>query len=134
MTGAIERFLDKVHVNGSTGCWEWTASLNLCGYGRFKFDGKTIQAHRFSYAFFVGEMPEGMQMDHLCRTRRCVNPDHLEPVTPSENLERAFLHLGVCRNGLHPKTIPGRCQQCLMEHNRRGGRRRRARLKSGVFL
>jgi hypothetical protein len=83
-----ERFWDKVRVNPETGCWEWTAHLIRNGYGHFRWQGKMRRAHRLAYEALVGEIPEGFQLDHLCRTRNCVNPDHVEPVTPQENTLR----------------------------------------------
>lgn len=87
-----ERFSEKVSI-ASTGCWEWTAGLGTDGYGRFypgegAPPGTKVMAHRFSYQLFVGEIPEGLDIDHLCRNHSCVNPDHLEPVTRRENLRR----------------------------------------------
>lgn len=71
------------------GCWEWTAGLrNGEGYGNFHLRGRNCAAHRVSYAEFVGPIPEGADLDHLCRNRRCVRPSHLEPVTRKENLHR----------------------------------------------
>jgi len=81
-----ERFLEKVKKSGT--CWNWDASIRRGGYGRFTINGKSVVAHRFSYELLIGPIPEGMQLDHLCRNRKCVNPDHLEPVTLQENLRR----------------------------------------------
>ena len=83
-----ERFTKKYKVT-DTGCWEWTAGLfKKDGYGQFYNPGGSHLAHRYSYEYHVGPVPEGMQLDHLCRNRKCVNPDHLEPVTCRENLHR----------------------------------------------
>jgi hypothetical protein len=82
-----QRFTAKVWINFETGCWEWTATRNKKGYGVI-WDGKTRGAHRVAYELFVGPIPEGLQLDHLCRVRHCVNPAHLEPVTCRENLLR----------------------------------------------
>lgn len=85
--GATRRFFERFDEDPETGCWLWTgASAN--GYGRFMLRRRQTLAHRFSYEYFIGPIPEGLQIDHLCRTRGCVNPGHLEPVTPQENTLR----------------------------------------------
>ena len=73
------------------GCWLWSEKrLDHAGYGQFKFNGRNMPAHRFAYERLVGPIPEGLHLDHLCdRHRNCVNPSHLEPVSPSENAIRA---------------------------------------------
>lgn len=71
------------------GCWQWTGAINRHGYGQFLFtDGSRRAAHRIVYELIVGPIPEGLQLDHLCRNRGCVNPNHLEPVTNRENTIR----------------------------------------------
>lgn len=70
------------------GCWEWTGALHKAGYGELFVEGKRQRAHRLVYEALVGPIPAGMHLDHLCRNRRCVRPDHLEPVTPKENVHR----------------------------------------------
>lgn len=81
---ASQRFWMKVAIVPS-GCWEWTAGLWGGGYGRFVVDGRHVQAHRWAYESLVGPIPVNLQLDHLCRNRRCVNPNHLEPVSNREN-------------------------------------------------
>lgn len=70
-------------------CWIWTAGCSTGGYGQFRAENnhKTL-AHRWAYEHICGPVPAGLQLDHLCRIRRCVNPAHLEPVTQRENLLR----------------------------------------------
>jgi HNH endonuclease len=82
-----ERFWAKVDKTES--CWLWTGALAK-GYGQFGGTRKQrIQAHRWAYQELVGSIPEGLELDHLCRVRRCVNPAHLEPVTHSVNIMRS---------------------------------------------
>ena len=84
---SLERFMIKVR-QGKNGCVFWAASTNVYGYGQFWVDGRMVKAHRWAYEYFIGPIPPGLQLDHLCRNRNCVNPAHLEPVTCKENLLR----------------------------------------------
>lgn len=85
----VERFWEKVDRTG--GCWIWTAAEDGKGYGAFGVaEGLTVKAHRFAYEDLAGPVPAGLQLDHLCRNRLCVNPDHLEPVTNRENTIRGL--------------------------------------------
>lgn len=95
-----ERFWAWVDTGGANGCWLWTGMLSTSGYGQF---GKRIAAHRFAYEFAVGPIPNGLQLDHLCRVRNCVNPSHLEPVDPWENWRRGESPAAVNRRKTHCK-------------------------------
>src|SRR5690242_18719570 len=80
------RFLAKIKVNPESGCHEWQAYTDRDGYGCFWIKPTNYRAHRVAYELFVGPIPEGLVIDHLCRNRSCVNPAHLEPKTDLENL------------------------------------------------
>lgn len=83
-----ERFWPKVTL--SEGCWEWTGALSIGGYGVIPARPCAIYAHRCAYQLLVGPVPDGLELDHLCRNRKCVNPAHLEPVTHRENVLRGL--------------------------------------------
>ena len=83
-----ERFLSKVMPEPNSGCWLWVGTVNDRGYGTFWNGKKTYRAHRFSYEMHIGPIKEGLEIDHLCRIKTCVNPDHLEAVTHRENVLR----------------------------------------------
>lgn len=80
-----ERFMAKVIPVPESGCWIWEGSL-CGGYGSVCINGKAYRAHRVSYQMHKGEIPEGLTIDHLCRVRCCVNPDHIFPGTDTDNV------------------------------------------------
>jgi hypothetical protein len=77
-------------IDKTTGCWVWQRSTSFQGYGQVWNKGKLHRAHRVFYELHRGPIPDGLQIDHTCGNRLCVNPDHLEPVTPIENTWRAM--------------------------------------------
>ncbi|MFJ2909383.1 HNH endonuclease signature motif containing protein [Streptomyces sp. NPDC087228] len=79
----------SLHRKAPGRCWTWTAATNNRGYGGFKINGVAIGAHRWSYEQLLGPIPAGLELDHLCRTRACVNPSHTEPVTHRVNTLRS---------------------------------------------
>lgn len=87
----VGRLRSVLHVvNPDTGCWDWTGTLSWNGYARVNRDGRLQWAHRLYYQdkYGQGSIPQGMDLDHLCRNTKCVNPDHLEVVTKAENQRR----------------------------------------------
>lgn len=95
----LHRFMSKVSVEPNTGCWLWLGHVKPDGYGMFCLGGMH-SAHRVSFVHFHGDVPDGAEIDHRCRQRCCVNPDHLEAVTREENIRRA---VGYRR---HPESCP----------------------------
>lgn len=81
-----ERFMEKVAKDEATGCWNFTSSISKkAGNGRFTMNGRSRDAYKVAYEMFVGAVPEGLHLHHRCENRRCVNPNHLIPVTRSEH-------------------------------------------------
>jgi hypothetical protein len=135
-----QRIVEEDRGHGSP-CWIWQLS-KVHGYGQGKPPGRRQeQAHRFSYRAFVGEIPDGLHLDHLCRVRECCNPEHLEPVTPQENVRRALPFMvwpkkTHCKNG-HEFTLENTyyfrngsraCRKCVRAwQNARADARERSR-------
>ena len=94
-TSIKDRFDEKWMPEPNTGCWLWVASIGSHGYGQIHANGYPVLAHRLSYEMHRETIPEGMTIDHLCRQKVCVNPDHMETVTLAENLRRADHKAGI---------------------------------------
>ena len=128
------RMAAKVRL-GAGGCWEWTGVRQTDGYAKVKWRKRMVSAHRVTYELLVGSIPEGLEIDHLCSVRHCVNPAHMEPVTHRENVRRTNLRRfgasslpGACVHGHVLSKVgvrrSGQCAEC----DREAGRRYRARL------
>lgn len=92
---AANRFFDKVDLSGE--CWRWTAAISDNGYGKFWRGDRLVYAHQFAFELLVGDDIAGLDLDHLCRDRACVNPEHLEPVSRAENLRRGAGRGGILK-------------------------------------
>ncbi len=141
----LHRFMWHVRIEGD--CWFWD-DCSSEGYGRFYVGPHRYGAHRVSYEYFVGPIPEGYEVDHLCRNPSCVNPEHLEAVTQEENNRRSnspsavYARAVCCKNG-HPfdeantyykpngKNFHRICRACQAEKSRRRRARRRAEREQG---
>jgi hypothetical protein len=130
MTGMLDlpaQIQNKIIPEPNSGCWLWIGGLDYGGYGQWSVNSKTKiitkKAHRVVYEFYKGVIPNDLQLDHLCRVRCCVNPDHLEPVTGARNIQRGNTGLTNslkthCLRGhpyseenTHYRFVRGRCER-----------------------
>lgn len=132
----MKRFWDKTVKQGE--CLVWTGTKNPIGYGGFQVDGKRRLAHRVAYQLTKGEIPTGLEIDHLCRNKSCVNPEHLEVVTRSVNCLRKlpcthckYGHEFTKANTWIEKDGHRHCRHCHADRNWQGilGRRKYAEVK-----
>ncbi len=100
-----ERIGSRLNYDAMSGCWNWTGSDNGKGYGRIYSKGRFVYVHRASYEIARGPIPEGLQLDHLCRNPRCANPAHLEAVTNAENTRRGKV------SALRDRPAPTHCKR-----------------------
>ena len=126
--GREERFWSNVEKTET--CWLWTGYTDSDGYGRYG----APKAYRVAYELAKGAIPEGLEIDHLCRVRHCVNPDHLEAVTREENMRRAFAAKTHCKRGHEytaentyraPRSRNRFCRQCANQRAREYRQRQR---------
>lgn len=136
----VARFWNKVDATGD--CWVWTAGRDAKGYGRVRWNGENRLAYRVAWQLLVGPVPDGLQIDHLCRNPACCNPAHLEPVTMQENIRRGkpnnatrWATIHECTRG-HPYTVENLyvsptlgqrvCRTCMRRHRKNHEERKRA--------
>lgn len=130
------KLLRHVEIDRETGCWNWTGSKTPQGYGRCFRKGTCMGAHRAMLMATGVKLQKGQHVDHLCNNRGCVNPEHLEPVAPKENMVRREKRRTHCKNG-HPITEDShytyggrrRCKECHRKSMRDYQRRRREETK-----
>lgn len=119
--------LDRVCVGFGGSCWVWLGHKTRDGYGIIRVNHKVLMIHRVIYEASCGPIPDGLEIDHLCFVRACVNPDHLDAVTHKENMRRYRESNTHCKRGhplsggnlyLHPNEIKRGCRACSRIHSR----------------
>jgi hypothetical protein len=142
-----DRFWSKCTPEPNTGCWLWFGALNEKGYGKFltgsRADGsrRSVRSHRYAYETLIGGIPSGLECDHVCRVRCCVNPAHIEPVTTQINQLRGstlaavnsakdVCPLGHAYNAVNTRTTKDGKRICRACHARRESERRTERLRT----
>jgi len=144
MTIWHDRFDAKVAPEPMSGCWLWMENVDTSGYAQFSIKGKNRGAHRLSYERHRGEIPAGLQIDHLCRVRSCVNPDHMEMVTQQENMRRGIPrcakithcpkgHAYDAQNTWIDKTGRRHCRECRTTSSRETYLRNRGKIRSDYY-
>lgn len=140
MSTVYDRIFGRM-VETENGCWEWQGKRGHVGHGLVQFNGRGRLVHRLVWEFMRGPIPDGLELDHLCRNPPCCNPDHLDPVTHAENMRRGIQSFATrthCLSGLHeltPENVTtnsttgrNRCRECRNANSRA----RRARLRESA--
>jgi hypothetical protein len=147
----LTKIFGQTRIDEESGCWYWLGYVNkrstLHGYGRIGFGGRKVLAHRFMYQFFLGPIPVGLELDHLCRNHACCNPAHLEAVTHAENMGRGEIarrthcprghpydaeNTRICKRGREGTSFR-QCKTCDRARGSSRERQRRAqRMKEGA--
>ena len=139
-SSVVDRLMFRTALLGN-GCWEWRGARNPKGYGNIRVDsyGPAKSVHRVAYTEMVGPIPDGLEIDHLCRNRACINPQHLEAVTRTANVQRVDQRKSVCKNGHEmtqdntrvyttPQGYEGRkCRTCSRDFTRQYRARKTSR-------
>jgi len=123
----LKRFYSYIKINPKSKCWEWQRYITKDGYGQYYFDFKLGYAHRFAYEYFKGTLQNNQHIHHTCENSICVNPDHLEQLSPKEHIRKTPLHNAKkthCPQG-HEYTSENtyfysagrRCKKCLKLHH-----------------
>lgn len=125
-----ERFLAGVDTQDPRRCWNWTRALTAAGYGQLYVAPKVVYTHRFTYERFVGRIPKGYEIDHLCRNRKCCNPRHLEAVKHHTNVNRGYWGKNTCSRGhkydrVHRTRGHRLCNKCEYEWQKAAPSRRK---------
>jgi hypothetical protein len=141
-TRSVEERLPDFIRKLESGCWEWIGSITR-GYGQFGIKRKTLRAHKYNYESKYGKVPEGLVLDHTCRNKWCVNPDHLQPVKQIANMETKNMNThwtGICKRGhlLVGDNVRMRsdgrqqCKTCQRASDARKPERKLAKMRAGI--
>ena len=114
----LKKFWSRIKVVNN--CWEWQGGIKMDGYGSFYWNKKQYPSHRIAYQILRGNVPEGLELGHLCRNRKCCNPEHLEPVTHHQNLMRGNTIIAINSRKTHcPQGHPYNGDNLIIKHGSR---------------
>lgn len=121
----VARFFRKVDLTDPAGCWLWAGAKNDMDYGQMWIEGRVVYAYRACYERLVGEIPDGLFLDHICHRPACVNPDHLRPVTNKQNQEHRMGAQSNSKSGIRGVSYDSRAQRWCASVGHGGARRRK---------